>query len=231
MKKTLLSAFIFLHAAAFAQDGFFIQPAFGFGNSNYKVSFGKNFSLPSITIPGYDGQLGLCYQKNKIGINTGITYFRTGAALPSTLMDERADPPVQYLYYHVAVPVMVSYRLGIGNKFSLVPAIGVRLSYNLSETDRRGYPGTYYKVPAQTFDVDYNRISIFGAARINLEYKLTRKLSLSAGPEVLYMLSNMLKAPNYNTTQYNYAYIFDLGIKWHVGKNKVPTAQTPTQQN
>lgn len=147
------------------------------------------------------------YQMNNLVLNPDPAGYKTG------------QDKYKMTYGHLAIPLQVGYSIFPHRKLSVVPYLGVLVSYNLSAK-------TYAKIDdgeqtikwsKEDFDNVYNRISVWGSAALYLEYRLATRISLYGGPSLKYMFSNMGKEQSnipaaYQLKQRNQAMTIDLGV-------------------
>jgi len=187
------------------------------------------------SITSFQGQLDLGYRSGKWQFITGLGYLRTGVNLSEgSLFNFRHDlvmpshpeggfyvPFIDYgctVYNpHIIMPVKVGYELArFSNRLTLNPIIGAEVSYNIRRVflgPNLPNNGRDVETPS-SFQYNCNRVSVIGLVQINAEYKLSKRLDLTAGPSIHYMLTSEL---NYKG-EYDYAVLFNAGLKWNFKK-------------
>lgn len=230
MKKVLFVALCACGFTSFAQDGFFLQPEIGIGAANAHVrspSYGYNTynSSEPKSFTTYTGQIGVGYQHNNWSINTGVGLLKSGykwnylgGDFVTTYVTE------SHIDYHISVPLTVAYQVNISKLFFITPAVGGAVSYNYAERYTYG-EGVYRNQPQQVTSrllqgselaKQDHTTSVWGILQVRAGYKLNDRLSIVAGPEGQFMTGSILK--DNNNYQKNYAYTFNAGAIWHLGK-------------
>lgn len=231
MKKTLfLATAVLLAIPAFAQNGFYLSTTVGTGMSNVKQGYtfiNENGSFVKQTgIMNYNAKIGVGYQFKNWRFQTGLQYGTSGYKLKGSLFSADFDPITPYqqgaseyqlTYNHIGIPVQVGYVILPERKLSIVPQIGIFTSYNLGAHSSMVSQGEQkeHTWSKESFEGQYKRVSIWGTAAIQLEYKLSKRISLIGGPSVQYMINNFNYSPNpsfFKSEQRNYAINFDLGV-------------------
>lgn len=232
MKKIILAVFCFSGFVSWAQNGFYLQPQAGIGNSgvlahdNLKLGTYENIGSNSVSV--YNLELGIGYRLNHWEISSGIFFLRSGyyehtLSGYSFLIDTKTT---QY-YDHIALPVMASYRFRFGKRFSFAPGFGYEISYNYSDDKTIDQDGVVTKqmLTGEAFTSQYHGTSLWAIVRLGFGYKLNNRINIVAGPELHDMLSSMLPE-GYNAAAYQYSRILSLnaGITWSFG-TKQPAAE------
>ncbi|RYE11976.1 MAG: hypothetical protein EOP51_32360 [Sphingobacteriales bacterium] len=233
MKKALLvlMAGIIATTNSFAQNGFYLSPSVGIGMGNGDFSREDN-SFNRVTHPAtfvYHGKLIIGYEFNNWRLQTGIQYFNSKYKIKGALFSSDFDPTgnatsansvIQNSYKHIGIPLQLGYVLGSDRKLSVVPYVGIIAAYNFRNfTDQVSVSGAAIqkrKWEADVFNPNFNGMSIWGTAAVHLEYKLSKRISIIAGPSSQYMISNFRNNPSgtvYQSTQHNYTLSLDAGVK------------------
>ncbi len=228
MKKLILIACIFCALNSNAQNGFFLQPEFGAGIGNTTAKFQSNIWVIRTDQPkpvtAYDFRLGAGFNFGHWAIASGIGYERSGFKRHYIDGDfVTIDNNLTEYFYHIMVPVTLSYRIRLCDHFYIAPAAGACVSYNtyVDETIVSKPGGTsVYKYTGTMFENNFNRFSLWGIVKAELGYKLNRQLTVTAGPEMQYMVTSANKNPNQN----NYTVMLNAGVKWFLkAKTTMPS--------
>ena len=146
--------------------------------------------------------VAVVYELNNWFVSAGAGYLSTGVTydLGTLNMSSPSEPALYWTdvtiiskYQHLTIPLTVGRILSL-QKFSLLPEVGIDLSYNLSQKSKMrstGGPNTDYR-KNDHFSNDYNRISIFAGVSLMMSYKLTDRLSVFCGPSYKYMVTSIL---------------------------------------
>lgn len=220
-----------LSTTADAQNGFYLTGGAGAGTTNVK----QNYSYTDITGStitrssrySYNASLGIGYRYKNWRFQTGVQYLKTGYELNNLVFSSDFDPTriiavpsgdYRITYDHIGVPVQVGYTIAPSKKLSLVPYLGLLPTYNLGARSVISASGTetVNKWTSAAFGSRYNRISLWGTAALQLEYKVSNKVSITGGPSLQYMISNFEKnthpVPENQYQQRNYAISLNLGV-------------------
>lgn len=228
MKKIIFVAAIgIVSCPAFAQNGCYLSSSFGAGISNANQNFFATDpvgqKIKKAPIFSYSACLGAGYQFGHFRIETGVQYGVSGYRNPSVLFGNvlpETEPrgSMSTTYRHLSIPVKVGYEISLGEKLKLVPVLGMLASYNLGASLKSNVPylgDSKMEWDADAFETQNQRISVWATAAIRMEYKLSRRFSLFAGPSMQYMVSDLLKTPEvsfYDASQRNYNMHLDLGL-------------------
>lgn len=220
-----------LSTTADAQNGFYLTGGVGAGTTNVKQNYsyidGSGNAITRSSLINYNAGIGVGYHYKNWRFQTGLQYLKTGYELNNLAFGSDFDPLLQVppgtgsyriSYNHIGIPLQVGYTLAPARKLSLVPMLGVLASYNLGAGSRISATGleTNTTWSKAMFDNRYNRISLWGTAKLQLEYKLTDRISITGGPSIQYMISNFAKdyspVPENKSSQRNYSINIDLGV-------------------
>jgi hypothetical protein len=221
-------------AAVVTKGGFYLSPHLGAGISKVNPApeildvFALSKAPSQSAIFCFNASLNIGYRYKNWRIESGIEYLTSGYQMNNLNLTLDPDPAgykrdgqdkYKMTYSHVAVPLRLGYVICPNKKLSLVPYVGVLVSYNMSAksavtVNGNGDKTTWSKAD---FDESYNRVSIWGTANLYLEYRLSNKISLFGGPSFKYMFSNMAKTkPNISAVdqlkQRSQTTTIDLGI-------------------
>jgi hypothetical protein len=232
MKKLLFLASIgLISCPAFSQNGLYISSSVGAGISNTKndIEFTNGNSISKVGIPSYEANVNVGYQFKHWRLQTGLQYSTSGYKLKGLLFSSEFDPldpnpnPVgnstyQITYKHIGIPLQVGYVLRPEKKLSIIPTVGLLTTYNLGAKSVTTIAGeaTNHKWGKDEFDNAYNRISLWGTAAVQFEYKLNKRISLTATPSIQGMVGNLMSKPSdfyFADQQRNYSIHLDLGVK------------------
>lgn len=228
--STLLFAGL-LSLPAYAQNGFYFSPSAGAGIGSSTMSIysiglsGTSSTNSRVVILSTNLQLGIGYQHKNWRFQSGLQYFQSGYKIKDLTFGSDFDPnnpagsggtgSYKITINQVAIPLQVAYTIPLGNRFSLVPHIGALAAYTFSGTSRiDGNGGVTSKSLSGAALNDYGRFTFWGQAGVQLEYKLSDKISLFGGPSAQYMLGG-----TGNNNEKNFYNIhFNLGLKIELGK-------------
>ena len=207
-----------------AQGGTFINPYIGAGITNTATTGVANTQPTVSTINNTIGvNIGRSF--GRLYLTTGVGMLTTGNETEHSVSFSNPNSPigldsgkVAYIYRHIVVPVKVGLKIKSG-KLSIVPEIGVTPAYTLGQwaqfqsllTDR----GMTDKMPSSSYDVFFNRFSIFGTADILVTLKVGKKIAITLSPTYNQMLTNFLKQqPSIpgRRSQYHYSITANAGV-------------------
>lgn len=223
MKNILSILLIVFSTSVFAQKGFYIKPVIGAGitDVDYWREYRNINKLDDVNGLTYKVMVMGGYQFKKLRLEFGLGYLsvRNGYDhAPFSYIDNFGIPAstvyadVRYTSSYLAIPVQVAYAFNINDKFDLQPQLGLSLNYNLntkasgSEYDLAGKKLKEYP----TMNFKYKTTELAGNAGIMLNYKLTNKLTLFAGPALTYFIANIENMRVYKAT--TYCVMIDAGI-------------------
>lgn len=233
MKYTLsLMTAGLIATGSFAQDGFYIAPSAGAGISgatkNYTIFNAAGNAIKNSDVVNYNSKAAIGYRYKKFRFQVGIQYMTSGYKRdeivfpgeyhPDSSANTKDNSPFEVRYTHLMIPVQVGYNIRVSNKFSVVPYLGILAGYNLGAKTFITEAGKErsYTLTKADFNNRYNRLSLWGQISVQAEYRLGPIVSLTAGPSVTRMISN-LEQVHANAivkpTQKNYAFNLDIGAK------------------
>ncbi len=216
----------FLSESLFAQDVDFasIQYGIGFSNARNREPY-TTAIIKTNPVVGRHVQGNIGYRIANVQISIGLSYLTTGyerdlSSSDAASLGLRQGPLYEY-FTHLTLPFSIGYRFRFGEKLAVVPAVGVELSYNLARQQHTNDSTSNQK--GEEFRKNYSSSNFFASAQIGIEYRFSRKLSLVAGPEAIYTITDIVHKRG-NATYYpdenNYAYLFNAGIKWDFATRK-----------
>lgn len=225
MKKLLFLLLMITSANVYAQNGWFLQPYAGFGNTKIRNKYYWGIGVLEKTFT-YNGGFNVGYQARNISVSAGLAYLRTGSEQQATFPS--GTPPYnvigaekyKFYYSHILLPICESYNIKTGSKLAIIPVLGMAPAYNLSEWQASP---TKEKISREKFNNEYNNISLFGLAQISASFAISKYLSVFAGPSFSYMLTNMLRIPAgalYKSSQHNYAALCNVGMQYNLSHKK-----------
>lgn len=169
------------------------------------------------TISGFDGGVTVGYSCHNWGVATGIKYLETGYLENYEFGEIVAEyASVKVTYAHIAIPVKVDYHFRINKKFSLSPGLEFICTDNLSVKSNGSRNNATYE--SKEFNSLYKKISEWGGLYAHAAYNINTKLSIFAGPEVAYMLSNFTRGTFAWVGQKNYYYALNIGAHFNIMK-------------
>jgi hypothetical protein len=224
---------------SFAQTAFYLKPTAGIGTSNSFVSGRPTQDGKSNNILAYNFHFDFSYRVNNFSINAGLGYMRTGreyqyvyayigaVSHPTTY---HAEMNKLEHYNHFVIPLSVGYSIRLSEKLLILPAIGAEFSYNNSAT---------YKISSTTNNFSYdeshiyagkefawyfNKFSLWGFSQLNLECQIDDYETVTFGPDIHYMMTNIVKSNHTNINGINdlpnklnnYAVFFSVGFKYRL---------------
>lgn len=231
MKKSMLLVAMGLTVTtSFAQSRFYLSPNLGAGLGNASQDFYMT-QLPGnkirkVSTLTYNVGLNAGYRFGRWRLETGLQYGISGfknddLLFGSTFPDDTKLGSSIIRYKHLSIPLKVGYEVKLSEKLKFVPYIGMMASYNLGASSANTIPGIgneTHKWSREDFDYSNRRISIWGTAAARLEYTVSKRISIFAGPSAQYMLSNLLKPPAdlpnpYKASQRNFNLHIDIGVQ------------------
>jgi hypothetical protein len=222
----LLVSAALLATVSNAQSKFYAVPIAGIGYSDaHQDFFHANWNggdLNKKKSGNYNLQILVGYQWRHWSIETGLQYLETGYKYPD-LTFGGSYPVIIYgsaklSNSHLNIPLHFGYVINTKSKFSIVPTLGVDVGFNLDERSYNviGDDKHSVKTPSEDFKKTYNTVSVWGNAGVRVEYKLSQRFAVVAGPQFQYMISNFLNVPAdaaYHASQRNYSLDFNAGVK------------------
>ena len=224
MKKiAVISVVSFLCSSlVYAQNGFYFGAGIGGGVSS-------GFSQPFLNGPNLGAQIFSPEYLVKAGRYSGNWQLEVGLGYLTTGIVFSYDPdPAGFLYgsyrdgnpyekitdRHIILPISVSYKIKLGKKFSLSPGGGLVVVYNNSTEIQ--YSGAEPLGGSGDNINHYNNVTAALLLSLEAGYILNSKWSVTAGP-------SMQKTPYaaYPNGIYDYAYLFNAGVKYYLQKKKV----------
>ncbi len=218
-------------ASSYAQNGFYLTASAGAGMSGAKrIYYNPNNApgaLKQSDIMNYHATMGVGYRYKHWRIETGLQYLTSGYQLNNLILGSDFDPNKTIItgtgnyritYNHIGIPLQLGYAFPLSHKLNVVPSLGMLASYNLGAKHRLKVEDVAWNtnMPGDDFKKEYNTLSIWGDAGLKLEYKLSHKIGLFAGPSLQYMISSFYKKPTNNmvftASQRNYSINMDLGL-------------------
>ena len=230
MKKAIfLSCLSLFKIAAFAQNGFFLQPVAGIGATNVSHTDYTGHASSDDYAVNFEGGLLAGYQAGKWVFNSGLIYLRTGSKAEITLMDALGNPiGTSYLHYrlnHLVLPLEVGRAFTLRKKLSLTPSIGVGVSYNISASDKDDIDHKVATIEAGSFNTYDGKFSCYGLVQAEFAWRINSTFDLTCAPTYNYMLTKMFLPqldPNV-VYQHDYALLLNFGVKWHFAKKEKQT--------
>lgn len=226
MKGIFLPVLLLLTTSGFSQDRFFISQIAGLGisNVNEKTSYASGEKL-NLFSPVFTLNFG--YQLRNARFSAGFSYFRTGYVrnqytvfyIPPSLAPVEVDAFT--IFNHFAIPVRTGSSIYLSKSFSVVPYLGVDISYNAGEIIKyKNQDNTlrYVIVDKEEFKNTYKTLSWFAAAEAYLEFQKDN-VHFFAGPSGRYMMNEFLKRP-YNISQRNYTVHLNFGVSFLLAGRK-----------
>jgi hypothetical protein len=202
MKKAFsLCAVILLSQTLFAQDGIFVKAGIGAGTatSSFKPFSGDAYKN-GMEILSRQAQLNIGYKMGKWQLETGIGYWQSGVSyyasgnVPGcggpTYVQEQSTSAGAIKYTitnsHITVPAILGYSLNSKHKISFVPGIGVEALYNLNSKKTADA-----NVPDYMLATDkYNKISAAAVVKYDIQYKVSKQVSVWCSPSYQNMISS-----------------------------------------
>ncbi len=164
------------------------------------------------------------YGRHNWIFTAGLGYLRTGyeqtftAATFDPLTGTAYNPQqikATTYYQFITLPLSVGYQFHLSPKFALVPALGVQLSYYAGGKEKETENGSTHTYTIS--DENYHKVNIWVIGKVDVQYKISDRLFVFAGPATQVMLSNMINPPasaTFKPSQRLYTYMIDAGITW-----------------
>ena len=225
MRQLIFIILVFATIQGSAQN-IYIQPEIGYGITNAHIKDYYSTPLSTSSVGSYHYQISVGKTLGHLVWGTGLSFLRTGFEHTVSNIPDPYGSTAQYgkynwYFYHLALPLYAGYTFSVGKRIRVTPAIGPEIAYNLGGSVQQ--PGEQTTNHVDDFTANHNTLSIFGMARINVAFRLSKQLSIVLAPEALYMLTNFYATPGNiagSATQRNYAYLFNAGIKWRFAKKE-----------
>jgi len=226
MRQLIFIILVFATIQSSAQN-IYIQPEIGYGITNAHIKDYYSTPLSTSGVGAYHYQISVGKTLGHLVWGTGLSYLRTGfehtvSNIPDPYGSTSQYGKYNWYFYHVAVPFYLGYTFSVGKRIRVTPAIGPEIAYNLGSSVQQ--PGEQTTNNVDDFTANHNTLSIFGMARINVAFRLSKQLSIVLAPETLYMLTNFYETPGnieHSATQRNYAFLLNAGIKWRPTRKEV----------
>ena len=238
-KSALFFVPIFSFASAFAQDGYYIKASGGAGITS--SAFGIMSSSAAAdhkNISSGQAQLNLGYTYGNLQLETGVGYLQTGVGFEigpghpgcmvfpgSTVPKLTAAGNYTIRNGHIVLPASIGYIINKRGKLSVVPGIGIEAAYNfegkVSVTNRGESPQSL------TPDYKYNQASALVLVKFDVQYRISRQLSIWCSPSYQQMVTSLTKKVQGDSMSriYDHAMLVSLGVTYafHL-KVKTPKA-------
>lgn len=215
MKKILTILLIILSANAWAQNGLYLQPTIGAGitDIDYWSEYRNVNKLDDVNGLAYKMMIMAGYQFSRWKLEVGLGYLSVKNGYDHITFSYPFNPSmpaatvyadVRYVSSYLSVPVQVVYSAPISKKFDVQPQVGLGLNYNFntkasgSEYELSGKKKLDYPI----MNMKYKTTELVGNAGIMLSYKLTKKMSVIAGPALTYFIANTENMKIYKATIY-----------------------------
>lgn len=226
----LIASIVFMFAnTAIAQRGLYLNPVFRNGiSSSDQVNLTplQHVANPVYT---YGAELGVGYSINRLRVQTGIGYQRSGYNY------DMGANKASYYFNHLTGTLQLGYVLRNNKRLAIVPYLGASYAYNYSSRSVNKLPdGSILKkrLDQNTFKNQFSPSSILGHAKLHFEYRFAQNAALIFGPSFQYMItdlsnSNLLLVGD--TELRNHIAYLDLGLIWilpdrsKAGKNRMPS--------
>lgn len=243
MKHTLCTILFILFCSFGVYGQLYVQARGGTGPTNVRIHAADKEPRSNSAV-SYFGELGIGRQWGNVLLNTGIGFLTTGRNVTYTYWINSPEKPGTHeiatarkaeYYEHITVPLNVGYTISLSERLSLVPAIGVEGSYNVSarlrQVDKINMANVYH---IRIFDLEhtyagdglrpFNKYSLWCRAQLDLAYNLSPRISIVAGADYHRMLTNLIDAKGYHEhifpqSMYNYALLVNLGLRVSLGEN------------
>ena len=225
MRQLIFIILVFATIQGSAQN-IYIQPEIGYGITNAHIKDYYSTPLSTSSVGSYHYQISVGKTLGHLVWGTGLSFLRTGFEHTVSNIPDPYGSTAQYgkynwYFYHLALPLYAGYTFSVGKRIRVTPAIGPEIAYNIGGSVQQ--PGEQTTNHVDDFTANHNTLSIFGMARINVAFRLSKQLSIVLAPEALYMLTNFYATPGNiagSATQRNYAYLFNACIKWRFAKKE-----------
>lgn len=187
-------------------DHFFTsyEPLFGFvGGINYQ----RTFQIP-ITL-----DVGVMFNQYGCKFDPGIpiSVILDGMSANITVV-ERVDSDFRCVFNYMSIPVLIGYKFG--EKFSIIPKIGIQMSYLIDSRIKGTNNGVMYD---NKIDLEYyNRFDFAGVVDVELCYDFNSNLGVFFDLSGKYSFTNSANFVNIykDTTFYHYSLSTVLGVKY-----------------
>jgi hypothetical protein len=206
MKWKLIAFALCMFTAHIHYAQFSVQLSAGAGQSaaNVRLDYNNYHMAHNGNTGSYYLYGGIGYQLRRWRLSTGVEFFRTGFNKGFAYSND------QFGFYenirahaeNMAIPLLLSYRIPLAKKLSIVPAAGGAMIYTAR---------TYAYTNDMTLNIDpwdhlgWGRELTAGAiAKISAELALGKKTAISAGPSLRYFKPNP-------SLQY-FLYLFEVGL-------------------
>ena len=243
MQKLIsIFALVFSCSAAFAQDGYFVKAGAGVGSSNSSFGvMGSSHKANHQSVLSEQGQWNIGRRLGNWQLETGLGYLETGLSFVlgpggsgGCVVGPNANPivssqtkSVKYTIQnpHLVVPLVLSYALSSGKKFTVNPGASVEALYNF-----KGKMAAAGLSDASSINMDYKYNHVAGAFLFKLEfqYQLCSHLGVWCSPSYQKMFTSLTtNVPgDYMSHIYDRALLISAGIKCNLHCCKKPGATT-----
>lgn len=206
MKWKLIAFALCMFTADMLYAQFTVQLSAGAGQAaaNVRLDYNNYHMAHNGNTRSYYLYGGIGYQLRRWQLSTGVEFFRTGFNKGFAYGNN------QFGFYeniwahaeNMAIPLLLSYRIPLAKKLSIVPAIGGAIIYTAR---------TYTYTNDMTLNIDpwdhigWSRELTAGAiVKISAEVALGKKMAVTAGPSLRYFKANP-------SLQY-FLYLFEVGM-------------------
>lgn len=219
--KHLILVFLLIqHIDVNAKGEFLLKAGGSFGRGNVKSS---GFLIPYASTSSkssYGAQIAAVYQLNKIRIGLGLGYLQSAFIEEGIVLSTYSYGPFypatkHYKYAHFTMPIYAAYDITAFKKISLIPRLGVDISYNMDGKSKVISDAPFLMSNGyRTAGGPYRKLSIWGNAGVDVEYSLSKQLGIFGGLTYRYMFTNFIDGSMSitNPVQHNYTYGIDLGV-------------------
>ncbi len=235
MKKGIATILIslFFSGNLFAQRGLYFNPVIRNGISSAQES-NVLPGLPneSQSVYAIGTELGVGYSINKLRIQSGIGYQRSGFRFNSPTFPN-ASQQLNYYFNHLTTTLQLGYTLRNNKKLAIVPYLGVSYTYNYSARIVNKLPNRNINIQVlkgEALDKRFEKGSILAHTKVHLEYRFVQRAAFIFGPSFQYMIADIAKdGPTTAPEIKNHLLLFDVGFIWIIpnarksGKNRMPS--------
>ncbi len=231
MRKAIFTLVLALACAFTAEAQIDLQASFGLGYAAQYI----HESLPyAEKIIANNISVSAAWQTGNFRYRAGVEYLTTGYTGTGFFIYVNGTTPntglgdYQIIIRHIGIPLALGYKLQLSRRLSLMPEVGMLVTYNPGASDMRNVYGAIkgnhdWEPMAQgDFDRSYKRYSWFGTANLQLSYQWKR-WAFFAGPSYYHMISNLSKASfygNISTDQKEYQLSFKVGAAYSLKSEK-----------
>jgi len=235
-----------IHGAATAQDDFYLKAEGALGATRmYNAgTAGVNGEVSKATGTFRSALTAGIVQRQWLA-EVGIGIGRTGGRYSNNLLFEGdfdssgniipgagSIYEAKFLFTHFSVPLTVGYSIPLNRHLSLQPRVGLEGAWNAWATRKIGLNGSLReegRISDLEFDATFKRFTLFGAAALQLQYRINPRIALYGGISYHHAITNMLSTETplaMGSSLRTSSSTADVGVLFFLKRSASETAET-----